>query len=199
MRHLGVDRVLAVLGGEGTEGERAHLGECAGCSRDLDAWRLRLCDLRELESNAVETSEIHNLRVLFRQLGPRSEGISWVARLVRGPELATEPVRGGLSASFGAYRAGPFEIVVQARPAESEGRYEIQGQIANVDDAAPVEASVIVISRDGYVERTALDSFGEFRFEDVPAEPSRLVWIVGDTRIDLLEVNVGEPEDDAGQ
>jgi hypothetical protein len=198
MKHLGVDRVLAVLGGEGTEGERAHLGECAGCSGVLDAWRLRLSDLRELESNAVETSEMHNLRVLFRQLGPRSEKTGWVARMVRGPEFAAESVRGSLAASLGAYRAGPFEIVVQVRPAESEGRFEIQGQIANVDDAAPMGASVVVTSRDGYVDRAALDAFGEFRLADVPAGPSRLVWLVGDSRIDLVDLNVGEPDDDAG-
>jgi hypothetical protein len=197
MRHLDVDRVLAVLGGEGSEGERAHLGECASCRRALDTWQLRMADLRELESNAVESSEMHNLRVVFRQLGPRPEGMRWVARLTHGPELAAEPVRGGLAASLGSYRAGPFEIVILVRPAEMEGRFEIQGQIENVEDAAPRGVSVVVTSRDGYVDRAALDTFGEFRLTNVPAGPSRLVWLVGNSRIDLMELAVGEPDDDA--
>lgn len=198
MNHLDVDRVLSVLAGDGTADEHTHLEECARCRSALEAWRPRLAALRELESNAVETSEMHNLRVLYRQLGPVRAGRSWVARMTRGPELAAGPVRGDLAASFRAYSAGPYEIVLQVRPSKTDGRFDIQGQIADGDGAAPEGSSVVLTSPAGHADSANLDRFGEFRLAGVPAGLCRLVWLVGDSRIDLEELVVGKEDDGAG-
>lgn len=199
MNHFDVSRVLSVLTGSGTAQEHTHLEGCERCRSALEAWRPRLSALRELESNAVDESEMHNLRVLFRQLGPRSERVSWVARLVRGPEPAADPVRGGLAASLGAYRAGPYEILLQVRPSDAEGRFDVHGQVAD-EQGAPLEGSEVVLtSTEGYADRRQLDAFGEFRLVGVPAGATRLVWVAGDARIELEELSVGERDDGAAR
>jgi hypothetical protein len=197
MSHLDIIHVLSVLNGNGSSADHSHLEECASCRRDLDSWRPRLSDLRDLETNAVEASELHNLRVLFRQLGPASIVRSWVARLIRGPKLAVESVRGGLEASLGAYQAGPYEIVVQIRPSSFEGRFDVHGQVMREDGMVPESTHVVLTSLDGHVDRAELDRFGEFQLAAVPAGPIRMVWFAGDSRIDLEELAVGGPNEDA--
>jgi hypothetical protein len=198
MSHLDVVRLLSVLKGEGTAHERAHLDGCANCSHELEVWRPRLAGLRELASSTVAPAEFHNLRVLFRSLGPRPEGRSWVARMLHGPELAAAPVRGGLEATLGAYRAGPYEIVIEVRPSEIKGRFDVHGQVVDDDGVAPEPAEVVLTSPEGYADRVRLDAYGEFRLVGVPPGRSRLAWVVGDSRIDLEELEIGEPNDEAG-
>lgn len=197
MNHLDIVHVLSVLAGNGSSADHSHLEECTSCRRDLEAWRPRLSDLRDLETTAVEASELHNLRVLFRQLGPASNVRSWVARLIRGPELVAESVRGGLESSLGAYQAGPYEIVVQIRPSAVEGRFDVHGQVAREDGRAPENARVVLTSLDGHVDRAELDRFGEFQLAAVPAGSVRMVWFAGKSRIDLEELAVGGPNEDA--
>jgi hypothetical protein len=198
MRHLDVVRLLSVLKGEESAQDRTHLDGCASCSHELEVWRPRLAGLRELASGTVDSAEIHNLRVLFRSLGPRPECRSWVARMLRGPELAAAPVRGGLAATLGAYRAGPYEIVIEVLPSEIEGRFDVHGQVVGDDCVVPERSEVVLTSPEGYADRVQLDAHGEFRLVGVPPGKSRLMWIVGDSRIDLEELEIGEPVDEAG-
>lgn len=198
MSHLDIVQLLSVVAGEETAQERTHLDGCASCSHELEVWRPRVEGLRELASSTVDPAEIHNLRVLFRSLGPRPEDRSWVARVLRGRELVEAPVRGGLAASLGAYRAGPYEIVIEVRPSEFEGRFDVHGQVVDDDCIAPEHAEVVLTSPEGYADRAQLDAYGEFRLVGVPPGSSRLAWIVGDSRIDLEELEIGGPEDAAG-
>jgi hypothetical protein len=198
MNHLDVVQLLSVLAGKGTAQERTHLDGCASCSHELEVWRPRVAGLRELASSAVDPAEIHNLRVLFRSLGPRPEGCSWVARVLRGQKLAAAPLRGGLEASLGAYRAGPYEIVIEVRPSEIEGRFDVHGQVMDDHGGTPEHAEVVLTSIEGHADRVQLDAYGEFRIIAVPPGTSRLAWIVGDSRIDLEELEIGERDDETG-
>jgi hypothetical protein len=199
MSHLEFDRIFDLMGGSGTAEEASHLADCDVCRRQLDLWRTRVDDLREIESNAVDMAEIHNLRVLFREFGPSPADHSWVARLIRSSQpVAAEAVRGGLAATFEAYDAGPYQIVLQVSPSEAEGRFDLQGQVAGDGSRVPVSTQVVLTSERGYADRATVDAFGEFRIAGVPEGPCRLVWYGGGERIDLDGLQIGECDDDDG-
>lgn len=195
MKHLDIDRVLAVLSGGGTEAEAEHVEDCGSCRQELSLWQRRVCDLRELERNALEPGELHSLAVMFRVHGPVSAGQSWVARLVGGSEPAVAAVRGGLTSTFGAYRAGPFQILIQVRPSRDEGRYDVQGQVVHENGDAPAGGTAVVLGEDGHADQTVLDTYGEFGFAGLPAGACRLRWLLGDDRIDLETLAVGDEVD----
>jgi len=199
MSHLDIDRIFDLMGGSGTAEEASHLEECGECRRALEFWRTRVDDLREIDSNAVNTAEIHNLRVLFREFGPTPAARSWAARLIRRSQpAAAEAVRGGLAATFAAYEAGPYQIVLQVSPSEIEGRFDLQGQVAGDGSRAPASTQVVLTSDHGFADRAMVDAFGEFRITGVPEGPCRLAWYGGGERIDLDGLNVGECDDDDG-
>jgi len=195
MSHLEIHQIFDLIGGLDDADDQRHLQDCQVCRRQLEVWRDRLGDLRELESNAVDASEMHMLRVLFRELGPAPVGRNWVAQLIRGPEpVAAAAVRGGLSSILKAYEAGPFEIVLQIRPSETEGRFDLQGQVSSDPDRVPKSAHVVLTSEQGHADRAAVDAFGEFRLTAVPEGLCRLVWSGDGERIELDELTVGEPD-----
>ncbi len=195
MSHLEIHRIFDLIGGLGTAQDELHLQDCDGCRCRLEVWRDRLGDLRELESNAVDSSELHLLRALYRELGPRSAGRSWVARLMNGLEPASAAaVRGGLSSTLRAYEAGPFEIVLQTRPSNTEGRFDLQGQVASGGEPIPKGTHVVVTSEQGHVDRTSVDAHGEFRITAVPEGLCRLVWFGNGERIELDALAVGEQD-----
>lgn len=199
MSHLDLDRIFDLLGGSGTAEETSHLEECDICRRQLELWRTRVDDLRTVESNAVTPAEMHNLRVLFREFGPSPANRSWAARLIRSSQpAAAAAVRGGLAPTFAAYEAGPYQIVLQVSPSETEGRFDLQGQVAGDGRQIPASSQVVLSSGRGYADRVTVDSFGEFRIAGVPEGPCRLVWYGGGERIDLDGLRVGECDGDDG-
>ena len=111
---------------------------------------------------------------------------------------AAEAVRGGLAATFAAYEAGPYQIVLQVSPSEIEGRFDLQGQVAGDGSRAPASTQVVLTSDHGFADRAMVDAFGEFRITGVPEGPCRLAWYGGGERIDLDGLNVGECDDDDG-
>ena len=138
---------------------------------------------------------MHLLRVLYRELGPVSVGRNWVARLIRSLEpAATAAVRGGLSSTLKAYEAGPYEIVLQIRPSDFEGRFDLQGQVATGGEPIPTGMHVIVTSEQGHADRASVDTHGEFRLTAVPEGLCRLVWCGDGERIELDALTVGEPD-----
>lgn len=199
MSHLDLDRLFDLMGGSGTAAESSHLADCDVCRRQFESWRTRLEDLREIEFNRMSAPEMHNLRVLFREFGPSPATRSWVARLVRSSQpSAAEAVRGGLAATFAAYEAGPYQIVLQVSPSETEGRYDLQGQVSGEGSGLPATTEMVLTSDLGFADRTTVDAFGEFRIAGVPGGPCRLVWYGGVERIDFEGLDVGERDDDDG-
>jgi len=90
--------------------------------------------------------------------------------------------------------AGPFEIVLQIRPSNKVGRFDLQGQVASDGEPIPKGAHVVVTSEQGHVDRTSVDAHGEFRFIAVPEGLCRLVWFGDGARIELDELAVGEQD-----
>ncbi len=197
MTHLEIDRVIAALSAEETAMEKEHLAGCDACRGEISTWRRRFEGMREIEANAVDDGEIHNLLALYRHLGPAPSGRSWIATLVRSSEPAMAAVRGSAAPSLQAYRAGSWEIVVQIRPTAVAGRFDVQGQVVDEEDRAPGSSDVVLLSDGGYVDRTQTDDFGEFRFRDVPAGPYRALWLMADGRIEVVTLPVGDDGDTA--
>jgi len=197
MTHLDIDRVIAASGGEMTAAEKEHIAGCVSCRGEIASWRQRIDDLREIEASPVDSGEIHNLLGLFRHLGPSPAGRSWVASLVRSSAPAAAAVRGSAASTLQAYRAGPWEIVVQIRPTALPDRFDLQGQVVDDKDRAPEESEVLLLSDEGYVDRSATDEFGEFRFRGLPAGPYRALWLMEDGRIEVESLPVGDDGDAA--
>jgi hypothetical protein len=195
MSHLEIHQILDLVGGSGAADDQRHLQDCEACRHQLEVWRGWVGDLREVESNAVDESEMHQLRVLFRELGPVSGGRNWVARLFRGLQpVAAAAVRGGLSSSLEAYEAGPYEIVLQIRPSNTDGRFDLQGQVTSGGEPAPKGTHLVVTSEQGHVDRTSVDAHGEFRMTAIPEGPCRLVWFGDGETIELDGLTVGEQD-----
>jgi len=195
MSHLETHQILDLVNGSGVAEDQRHLRDCEVCRRQVDVWRSRVGDLRELESNVVDTQEMHLLRALYRELGPRSDRRNWVARVISSLEpVPAAAVRGGLSSTLKAFEAGPFEIVLQIRPSNKVGRFDLQGQVASDGEPIPKGAHVVVTSEQGHVDRTSVDAHGEFRFIAVPEGLCRLVWFGDGARIELDELAVGEQD-----
>jgi hypothetical protein len=195
MSHLELHDFFEIIGGQGPVAKRRHVEECDGCRRELEAWRVRVGDIRLLEANPVDASEFHQLRVLFRELGPDPGSRSWVARLVSGLQpSAAAAVRGGLSSTLTAFEAGPYEVILQIRPSDTKGRFDLQGQVTSGEEQLPSDSSVVVSSDLGHADRAAVDSFGEFHFGGVPEGTCRLVWYGKGVRVELDGFTVGEPD-----
>lgn len=166
---------------------------CDVCSRLLDLWRTRLEDLRDVEQNRLDNFEIHRLRVLFRELGPSPDTRRWVARLFRSsvPETAVA-VRGSLAATLEAYKAGPYQIVLQTRPSEREGRFDLHGQLTVESDEVPPGMQVVLTTDAGFAERASIDAFGEFSVIGVPRGACRFACYNADERIEFDGLEIGE-------
>jgi hypothetical protein len=197
MRHLDIDHIISALNGTATGRDQTHLEGCIRCQEDLEAWRRRLDDLRDIESNALTESELHNLRSMFRHYGPTPARQSWLARLVRRSEPTPVAVaaRGSLSTTFEEYRAGPWSLVIQIRPSGAADLYDIHGQLTG----AEVRGGELLLTSDlGFGERSQLDSYGEFHLPGVPAGAYDATCLVGDARIDLKNLDIGDTDDRPG-
>jgi hypothetical protein len=199
MSHLEFDRIFDLMGCSVTAEDTSHVSDCEVCRRRLDLWRTRLDDLREIGSNPVSEAEKHNLRALFRELGPSPAIRNLAARLIRTSEpVGAGAVRGGLAATFAAYEAGPYQIVLQLGASQTEGRFDIQGQVVGEGRRVPSSTQVVLTSEAGFADLAPVDTFGEFRLAGVPEGPWRLVWYGGGERIELEGLDVGECDDEDG-
>ena len=197
MKHLDFDRIISTLDGTATAPERSHLEGCIRCQEDLETWRRRLDDLRDIESNAVTETELHNLRTMFRHYGPTVERQSWLARLVRRSEPTPVAVaaRGSLSTTFEEYRAGTWSLVIQIRPSGATDLYDIHGQLTGAEGQG---GELLLTSDLGFGERSQLDSYGEFHLPGVPAGAYDATCLVGDARIELRKLDIGDTDDRPG-
>jgi hypothetical protein len=197
MKHLDIDHIISALDGTATGQDRAHLEECTRCQQDLESWRQRLRELREMESVSLNESEIHNLRAMFRHYGPAPERQSWIARLVRRSEPTPVAVtaRGGLSTTFEEYQAGPWGLVIQVKPSSGADLYDIHGQLTGAEVR---EGELLLTSDLGFGERRPLDSYGEFHLPGVPAGAYDATCLIGDVRIELKNLDVGDTDDRPG-
>ncbi len=200
MRHLDIDRIISALDGTATDGDQTHLEECAQCRRDFEQWQQRRHVLREFESNALSQNEIHHLRTMYRHYGPTPARQSWLAQLVRRsePTPATVAARGGLSTTFEEYQAGPWALLIQVKPSGGADMYDVHGQLTGEAEEDAQGGELLLTSERGFGERSRLDRYGEFHLPRVPAGAYDATLLVGDVRIELRELDIGDTDDRPG-
>jgi len=189
--HLSLDRIFAVLAGDGVV-DVDHLAGCRRCRAELDRWRERLAGLRAAEAEALSPAEEHRLRVLFRQLGPSPRRRSLVLRLVRPPELPAPAAARGGSTLLAEFRGGSFAATIQVLPARRPGCYEVHGSLLNEGREVAGGSAALIGGDPPYGDRGTVDAFGEFHFSDVPAGTYALVWDAAGERIELDELTIGD-------
>jgi len=189
--HLKLDQIIEVLVGSATGS--GHLGGCERCRAELESWRGRLEALRAVEAEELTPREEHQLRVLFRQLGPSARRRPVLAHLVRSSEqqAALAAARGSMSA-LSEFRGDAFSATVQVLPGRRAGRYEVHGSLLH--DGKEVAGGTAVLAGEDppYGDRRDLDEFGEFHFSGVPAGTYRVTWVVDGERIEADYLSIGD-------
>jgi len=193
MSHLDDASILDLLAGAGDQTAREHLEACEMCRAELEAWRGRMEILRDMEAEEIGPSEEHQLRVLFRQLGPAPARGRWLARVMAQPAQGMEgamAVRGALSSTLTHYRAGGRSVIVQIIPNAGGESYEVHGRVV-ADPSAIAGSAVVLHSPDGAGGATEPDPLGEFHFQSMPAGSYRLTWASAAGRLDVEGLTIG--------
>ena len=196
MDHLDEHRLLDLLREPPTAREAEHLDRCPRCRRELESWETTLAELRELDAEELSGAEIHNLRTLFRQLGPSRR--RWIAELVRplhAPAMAPA-TRGPLTASLAEYRAGDLSVILHVAPSTERGLYEVHGTVQSEAATALDDTSVVLSADDGFADIAETDRFGEFHFHGVPAGRYRVSCVLDSGSVEVEDLPVGETRDD---
>lgn len=197
MSHLDTAALFDALAGKETRDARDHLTMCARCRDELDEWQGHVALLRELEAEEVDASEEHQLRVLFRQLGPSPRRRRWLARLVSpSPDaLQAEGVRGALAPTLSQYSTGEVTLIVQVSPVPKDRRFNVHGRVVT-GDLGRTEGSLIVLSSAaGFGHMLQPDPLGEFHFAAVPAGRYRMTWAFADGHVDVEDLVIGETKE----
>ncbi len=198
MDHLDEDRLLDLLTEPATKREEEHLARCPRCREALASWEETRAALRELDSQELSESEIHHLRVLFRQLGPSPVRRRWIARLVRPSAPLSQAVatRGALTPSLSEYQAGQLSLILRVSPSRGKERYDVHGTIQGEGTDRLQGSAVVLFSDEGFGDVAEPDSLGEFHFHDVPTGRYHMSWALEDGRVDVEDIAVGKTEDE---
>ena len=195
MEHITDQTVVDLIGGAEIAGAEEHLASCAQCRELQRIWVQRLASLRDLQRESLDESELHRLRVMYRQLGPRPvEGMRWVARLVRGSDLQPAAVRGVVSGSIIEYEAGPYTLLVRVGPGGRGSKVSVHGQLTTSAGDAGSSGTMALSSTDNGAYICDIDRFGEFHLKGVsPGRYRALLWVDGGA-IELVDLSIGGDE-----
>jgi len=199
MDHLDEHRLFDLLREPPTPPEAEHLEKCPRCRRRLDSWKTIVAELRELDSQELPEAETHNLRVLFRELGPSPSRRRLIARLVRplAQPAGAAATRGPLTASLAEYRAGDVSLILHVSPSRRPEQYEIHGTIQGQPAVGPEGRAVVLSSGEGYADVTETDALGEFHFNDVPGGRYHVSCLLGDGQLEAEDLPVGAAGEEA--
>ncbi len=196
MNHLGESQIIDLMCGEKGGQAADHLDSCVRCRRLHRRWIGRLESLRDLHRETLDQAELHNLRVMYRHLGPRpSLGRRWAARLVRASDGQLAAVRGVASGTILEFSAGPYGVLLRVGTPDRRSTVAVYGQLTRGEDAGDLTGRASFAAGDGSTYVCDVDQFGEFF---LPAgKPGRYrvqLWIGGEiVAIDDLEIGVDGP------
>lgn len=192
MKHLTAAQIVELVGGGEVAGGEEHLRSCAGCRRMVEEWGEKLAALRELDRQALDPTELHRLRVMYRQLGPqRSEGHSWVATLLRRSDRQPAAVRGGSSGVVSEFEAGPYTLLVRVGPENRRSRIAVHGQLSSRRGSAG-DGTMALSAADGRAYVCDIDHFGEFHLDGVvPGRYRALFWLQDDA-VEVADLEIGD-------
>lgn len=196
MDHLTEAQIIDLIDGEGPSGAEAHLEECSKCSSVQRLWISRIEALREMTQESLEESELHRLRVLFRQLGPgQDRAPRWIAQLVRSSSAAPVTARGLVSGQIMEYDAGPYVLMLRVGAQGSRPTVSVTGQIASVEEDREVGGTFALTPQNGRVRLSDVDQFGEFNVTEVEPGSYRGTWWFGDQLMVVHDVEIGTDEE----
>lgn len=173
-----------------------HLEQCSACGRRAETWREILRGLTELETERVDSGELHRLLALYRCRGPAPGGVrQWLATLVRSSATAAAALRGHAETVVQEHRAGPFQIILAIRPDQRDG-FRVRGQIIDDEDQSTA-GDAVLSANSGRTIEAAIDEFGEFALGEVPTGRHRLLLAMARTRVVIDGIDVGGEGADA--
>lgn len=196
MDHLTTSEIIDLIEGEGSPEAETHLGGCSECRSEKQLWIERIEALREMNRESVDESELHNLRVLFRQLGPgRNRGPRWIAELVRSSSAAPAAARGVASGEIMEYNAGPYTLMLRVGAQGSRSTVSVIGQIARAEDQRGIGGTFALTPPNGRVRLSDVDRFGEFNLPEVMPGNYRGTWWFGDQIMVVHDVKIGTDDE----
>jgi hypothetical protein len=149
-----------------------------------------------MSRESVDDSELHRLKVLFRQLGPgENRAPRWIARLVRSSAAAPAAARGLASGEIAEYTAGPYTLMLRVGALGSRSTVSVIGQIANVEEQRSVGGTFALTPPNGRVRLSDVDEFGEFNLPEVEPGRYRGTWWFGDQIMVVHNVEIGSDDE----
>ena len=196
MDHMSEGQIIDLIQGEGPSGAEDHIAQCSECRSVQHFWVERIDALREMSRESLDESELHRLRVLFRQLGPgQNRAPHWIAKLVRSSHSAPAAARGVASGEIMEYSAGPFNVMFRVGARGSRSTVSVVGQIEAVEAGNEIGGSFSLVSP-GMPERFSdVDQFGEFHLPDVAPGSYRGTWWFEDQIMIVPEIEIGTDEE----
>jgi len=196
MNHLTEPHIIDLIEGEGSSEAEAHLAECSECRSEKRLWIGRFEALREMSRESVDESELHRLKVLYRQLGPGEERFPrWTARLVRSSTAAPAAARGLASGEIAEYTAGPYTLMLRVGAQGSRPTVSVIGQIASEKQDRNIGGTFALTPPNGRVRLSDVDQFGEFNLPEVAPGSYRGTWWFGDQIMVVHDVEIGSDDE----
>lgn len=194
MDHLSSARIVDLIGGEDVPGARKHLDSCSSCRELHQTWLQRIESLRDLDLESLDEAELHKLRAMYRQLGPRrSEGAHWLARLVRTSDILPAPVRGVAADTISEYEAGPYTLLLRVGPTGRGEAVSVHGQLTGTRGESG-GGTLALSAVDGRAYVCDIDQFGEFHLQRVRTGRYRALWWVDDGAVEVADLEIGVDE-----
>ncbi|MEX1311703.1 MAG: hypothetical protein AB1Z65_14855 [Candidatus Sulfomarinibacteraceae bacterium] len=191
MDHTTETQIIELLQGEDLPEVDAHLKDCDPCRSLQRLWSDRMDDLRSLDRESLDDSEIHRLRVLYRHLGPAESHVTrWLATLVRSSRTAPSAARGLVTGEIMEYSAGPFNIMLQVGARGPRSQTSVVGQIGTTEADRGIGGTFSVISETGDERFSDVDEFGEFHLEDLPVGTYRGAWRFEDQMLIVPSIEI---------
>lgn len=191
MDHTTETQIIELLQGEDLPEVDAHLKDCDPCRSLQRLWSDRMDDLRSLDRESLDDSEIHRLRVLYRHLGPAESHVTrWLATLVRSSRTAPVAARGLVTGEIMEYSAGPFNIMLQVGARGPRSQTSVVGQIGTTEADRGIGGTFSVISATGHERFSDVDEFGEFHLEDLPVGTYRGAWRFEDQMLIVPSIEI---------
>ena len=196
MDHMTEAQIIDLIEGEGPTGADSHIEDCPRCRSVRNLWIERLEALREMNRETLDESELHLLRVLFRQLGPGQNQVQrWIAKLVRSSAAAPAAVRGVASGEIMKYSAGPYTLMLRVGAQRSRSTVSVVGQIASVKEDRQIGGTFVLTPPNGRVRLSDVDQYGEFNLTEVSPGSYRGTWWFGDQLMVVHEVEIGTDDE----
>lgn len=196
MDHLTEAHIIDLIEGDGSPEAEAHLAGCPRCRSEERLWVERIEALREMSRESIDDSELHHLKVLYRQLGPgKGRAPSWIASLMRSSAAAPTAARGVASGEIMEYNAGPYTLILRVGAQGSRSTVSVIGQIASVEQACAIGGTFALTPPTGPVRLSDVDHFGEFNLSGMTPGCYQGTWWFGDQIMVIPNVEIGTDDE----